>query len=356
MIYQGDYVSNTIYGASNNNRIKVDTVDGATFLSCNLLVDFSDELWEHNFEVPFFNNTAELYFENYIHSIITQKFDLLNVNTVNYEYYHYNLANIVLTVKEMHNNVVLDELEHDFFMILGKFQSMPLADLNTSGMQLLELDNSAFLTKKGVLSFCFLSNTLPEKLIIDNGITQTELNLVVSPYDTLLHVLTIPAVVFESQQSTAVTLSLKFSSNTIYPLGMFNIIDPGVDHNLIAYQNQFGTISIVELTGERKDDENRKTSIQNYTINAFNRLNETEITESYSIIINSGYVLDSIKYEMLRRLVKSYNKFLVTTGSIDRIVNNGSQRFKPYKTNYYENNENLKFKISQNDDIHYRNF
>ena len=80
MIYQGDYYSDTIYGTSNNNKIRVQTNAEANFLSCELEVLFNDEVWRHTFEIPFFNNEAEFYFENYIHSIITQKFKTPEVN------------------------------------------------------------------------------------------------------------------------------------------------------------------------------------------------------------------------------------------------------------------------------------
>ena len=72
MIYTGDYTAANIYGTSNGFKIKATTTDTDTFLSVKLTVNFNGEEWIHTFEVPFFQNKAELYIENYIHSIITQ--------------------------------------------------------------------------------------------------------------------------------------------------------------------------------------------------------------------------------------------------------------------------------------------
>lgn len=355
MIYQGDYYSNNIYGTSNNNRVKVQTNTDANFLSCELEVLFNNEEWSHTFEIPFFNNEAEFYFENYIHSIITQKFNLQDIDTGNYKFYDFDLASINMKLKEMQQNDVLSELEHNFSMILGKFDSLPIDYLNSGVKRILPIVQTNFLTEKGVLSFSFLSTNYPNKLIVNNGVTESQITLPSSTTTYKLHTVTIPIKKIASTISTALILTLKFSNGATFDLGQFNVIDEGVDHNTVFYQNNYGTIGTIELTGELKTDQQYKADVFKYVTDNKMSLNSTKIDIKKSYALNTGYLLDSNKYEMLYSLLKSFNIFLVDSG-LKKMILSSSQKLMPYKSNYYLNNETLKFKLSENDDIHYRAF
>lgn len=355
MIYQGEYFSNNIYGTSNKNKVKVQTADDATFLSCELEVLFNNSAWSHTFEIPFFNNVAELYFENYIHSIITQKFNIQDIDIDNYKFYDFDLASINMKLKEMQQNDVLSELEHDFYMILGKFDALSVDSLNSGVKRILPTKQTNFLTEEGILSFSFLCTNYPNKIIVNNGVTESQITLPSSTTNYKLHTVTIPIKKIASSISTALTLTLKFANGSSFDLGQFNVIDKGVDHNTVFFQNNYGTISIVEFNGEFKEDENYKTNVQQYSSNNSSNLNEIDISASLPFIINTGYIWDQQKYNILRALIKSYNKYLIKE-TIINIINNGTQKLMPYKSNYYLNNETLKFKLSENDDIHYRTF
>jgi len=356
MIYQGDYTDNNIYGTSKNYRISVETENNAAFLACNLQVNFNGQFWEHDFEIPFFNNTAELYFENYIHSIITQNFQLNTLDKENIQFHHFNLAEVSMTLKEMEQNNVLDEIDYSFYMSLGSFNTIAYNDIVNGNKTLLPVKNSLFQTKKGLLSFSFISKTLPNKLIIDNSLELVELDITSTSTTLLIHSIVIPVKLIEGSETNNLNIALKFQDETMIALGDFNLLNRAVDHNTIAYQNEFGTLSILEFTGYRKDHEVIKTSINNLNAISSNVLFETEIEESNSFTINTGYIIDTLKYGMIRNLIRSYNKYLLEETNI-KIVNNGNQKLKPYSSNYYENNESLKFKLAENaNDIHYRIF
>ena len=355
MIYQGYYYSDHIYGTSNNNKVKVQTTAGANFLSCELEVVFNSQEWSHTFEIPFFNNKAEFYFENYIHSIITQKFSIQNIDFDNYKFYDFDLASVSMKLKEMQQNTVLSDLEHNFYMILGKFDALSIDYLNSGVKRILPIVQTHFLTEKGLLSFSFLSTNYPNKLLINNGFFESHITLPSLSTLRKLHAITIPIKNIVSSISTALTLTLKFSNGASFDLGQFNIIDHGIDHNSLVFQNNYGTISTIELTGEFKTAQQYKSDFFNYVNDNHLFLNSTKIDVKKSYALNTGYLLDSNKYEMLYILLKSFNIFLVDSG-LKKMILSSSQKLMPYKSNYYLNNETLKFKLSKNDDIHYRIF
>ena len=351
MTYQGDYIDAHIYGTANNHKIKVSTTDDATFLSCKLTVDFNGEEWIHTFEAPFFQNTAELYFENYIHSIITQKFKLDELTVDDYKFYSFDLAVVKMELKEMDANVILSELELNFSMVLGNFAALKESFLTDGVKRLLPVAQANFLTDNGVLSFSFLATTYPSKLIV-NDVSKT-----LPTADTTtkkLHTLTIPVKKIISAASE-LKLTLNFASNGSFELGSFSVLNEGVDHNLIAYQNEFGTLSVIELTGELQTDEEYKESIFRHSNAKKVTLTPTKIEIKKMYMLNTGHMRDVSKYRMLQSVLKSFNRFISDDG-LQRIILSSAQRIKPFKSDYYLNNETLKFKLSENDDIYYRAF
>ena len=121
MIYTGDYTAANIYGTSKGFKIKATTTDTDTFLSVKLTVNFNGEEWVHTFEVPFFQNKAELYIENYIHSIITQKFEVPSFFVNDYKINSYDLATVKMELSEMKANVSVSDHVSTFYMVLGNF-------------------------------------------------------------------------------------------------------------------------------------------------------------------------------------------------------------------------------------------
>lgn len=355
MIYNGDYYNGKIYTTSSNNKIKVVTEDDANFLSCEITVVLNDLEWSHPFEIPFFNDEAELYFDNYIHSIITQMFNLQTVNLEAITNTAFPLADITLTLKEMNQNTVLSELDYNFSMLLGNLDVLDEADLDNGLVKLLPNHNPLFITDKGVLSYSYLSDTTPTQLIVDDGLEIRTINLSLPASNSYLQNLVIPVKLIDSSISKSLTLSLKFSNNTVLVLGDVSVIDKGTDHNIILYQNNNGTLSFIEMTGELKEEEQFQIDVFTNTSQNISSLNISEIKINTSYSLNTGYWLDARKYKMLSALLKSYNIYLGATNA-KKIVLSKTQNITPYQTDNYENNETLNFKLAKNDDPIYGTF
>ena len=354
MIYNGNYYNDTLYGTSNNQKVLVETTDNAIYLSCELEVIFNGEVWAHVFEIPFFNNMAEFYFENFIHSIITQKFTVDQMDKDNYKFLHFEFASIRMVLKEMIENDILDQQELSFSMTLGSYDAISLSEIEQGNQYLLPISNTSLLTKKGIVSFSFVSQNLPEILIVSDGVNESQIGLTPSETSWKLHCLTIPIKNILSEGSDELTLSLKFGQ-TIIALGKFIIIGAAIDHTMVTYQNEFGTLSIIEFIGELKQEQNYKFGEFKHRKNNRSILSTTSIEKNKLYMVNTGYILDSLKYEMLSDLLKSFNTYLWDT-DLKKMIVARSQRLKPYRSNYYLNNETIKFKLSENDDILHRIF
>ena len=355
MIYTGDYTAANIYGTSNGFKIKATTTDTDTFLSVKLTVNFNGEEWIHTFEVPFFQNKAELYIENYIHSIITQKFSVPSFFVNDYKINSYDLATVKMEVSEMKATVSVSAHVSTFYMRLGNFVTVSQSALTSGNIYLLPSNQSNYVSENGMLSFTFLSLTLPGTLTVNDGVTSSIKTLPTVTSSKKLHTLTVPVEKIKSGASDSLLLRLNFGSNSYAELGTFNIQDEGIDHNLIAYQNEFGTLSVMELTGELQTDEQYKESVFRHSNNKKVSLTPTKIEIKKMYAINTGYMRDDSKYEMLRSLLKSFNRYIFDSG-FKRIILSSAQKIKPFKSDYYLNNETLKFKLSENDDIYYRPF
>lgn len=355
MIYKGAYYNLNIYGTTNNNQIVVETEDQATFLSCTLNVTFNNFNWTHTFEIPFFNNTAQFYFENYIHSIITQKFKTPTVNYNEINIHSFDVARIDMTLIEMQNSTILEQQNYSFFMTLGNFDTLDITALAPSYTSVINTPQTQYITDKGVICFSFFASQLPLAVILNTPELQKEIPVVNTSTTHFIHTITIPVKTVYNYTSNNINLSLKFNDDVVLNINDFFILKQSIDHNNIAYQNSNGTLSILEFLGELKTENNYKTDVFDFIDNnTFSmNTNKIEIQEIYKI--NTGYITDPIKYDMLKSVLNSFNIFIMNKVLLKIILNN-SQKLMPYKSNYYLNNESLTFKLAQNDNIHYRIF
>lgn len=352
MIYTGNYNNGVIYGTLNNDKIIATTSQNANFLSCELQVVLGGTTWSHTFDIPFFENKAEFFFDNYIHSIITQKFNKPALDTTAISFSQYNLASVTMTLKEMQQNTVLDTLTRSFFITLGKISPILLSAINTGFVAVLPTKTSQYITQNGVICVSFIANALPTKLNVNNGVTNTVIDLTVTTVTNKLHTICIPVKAINSVMSTHLKLSLNFGNTYVHNLGDFNIIDDDVDHNLVAFQNLFGTLSVFEFLGELKEDWQYSAALSETTTNKNKTLNVSDIERNTTYAIKTGYWMDEARYNLLDALLKSFNIFIVSQ-ELKEIVLSSRTRITPYKSNFYENNETINFKLSSNDNSIY---
>ena len=350
MIYTGDYQNDYIYGTLKKHSIVIETEDNATYLSCDLSVLFNGTTWQHVFEIPFYNNMATCYFENYVHSLITQKFGNPDINLNEISINSFQLARVVVNIEEKNELGTINSQILQFYMTLGNFDKVSLDLLENSNKKTaLPISHTSFVSQNGAISFSFLSKTLPTKFRAQDSESTKETVLSFSATILYLHTITIPIVSFIQSNLTEYALSISFLDNTNFSLGTFHIIDNVVDHHQIAYQNQFGSISTIEFFGETIRSEEFNTRVEEFANNNSVVLRESDISESFPFSINTGYIWDSEKHTMLKMLIGSFNKFLIENGQLISISNNGLQKLTPYQTKNYLKEETLKFKLSTND-------
>ncbi|WP_299011992.1 hypothetical protein [uncultured Polaribacter sp.] len=354
MNYLGNYEENKLYGTLENNKILVATVNNANFLKVELSVVFDAFNWNHNFEIPFFNNEAELYFENYIHSIITQKLEVSEIDVTDFNFTSFDIAAITCVLKEMENNTELDTKTINFSMVLGDVNFVNFSNVVDAGKYFLPIKQSTSTTLKNLLSFSFYATLFPVKVRLEiNGVI-SEINLPSYTSSKKLHTLFIPVEKIIGTNIDSFTLSLVFSDNSVFTFGKFYVLPPEVDHSLLVYQNSYGTLTSIEFTGAKKSPISFKSKE-----NIFIRNNKTSITtnvieEKSEIYLDTGYIRDESKYDMIINLLKSFNIYELP--SLKRLITKTPQKITPLETDNFTQRETLIFKYSENDNIYYRGF
>lgn len=346
MIYTGNYSNGFLYGTLNNNKIIVTSLEEDTFLSAILSVNFNGETWTHPFEVPFFNGSAELYFENYIHSLMTQKFADLSLNTTTVSTRTFDIATVNMVMTEVRESEELDTRIMDFHLMLGKITPILFSDFAGGTKTLLPTAQANYGTPKHILSFSFLAAGLPHKLVVNS----TEIQLGLTDTPKILHSITIPIAAL-SVSTHSVTLELLFADTTTLSLGEFSIFNQGVDHNIIAFQNQFGGLSCMEFTGEFEDENAYKPNEFQRKNGSTSELTTSELSILTSYKLNTGYVFHNSQFIVMDALMKSFNMFL-KADVFKRIIPSGTQKTNPYKTRTTDKNEDFKFKLTRNDNIY----
>lgn len=347
MNYLGDYLNNYIYGTLNNHSIRVATVDDAVYLKCDLTLTLGSDTWNHTFKVPFFNDNAELNIEPYVHSFLTQKFSIGAYNPAAINVFGFNFCSVSITIEEWDNTSMLDSISRSFKMILGKFDELNSSVLSSQKIQLNAIQ-SKYHSSKGTLTFSLISPVSPEAVIVTTATGAVEETITSAAY-AYPYTLTVPLSLFINENTETFSVEVRFPDESTMNLGEFFVMDNVTDHTLVAYQNEFGTLSFLEFSGERTDSQDFNSSLQELNINNSNRLRENSFTESLPIELNTGFIYDQEKHQALRKLITSYNKFILMNDLLKYLVNDGSNKLQPYKTDTYIKNESLKFKLATND-------
>lgn len=355
MNYIGDYQNDKIYGTSGNRKIKVTTADAANFLLCEVTVEFDGAIWNHSFEVPFYNDLAEFYFESYVHSIIIQEFSESSVTMLEPSIFSFDLAKVTVVLKEMKQSEELSQQQIIFYMTLGSSDVLDYNDIESGKKYLVETINSKYITDQALLSFSVLSLDQPSNIVTTINGSESQINAPTNGQNLRMHTLFIPVGSLGSLD-TSFELSIKYADGTLFQLGNYIIVDSGPDHENVFYQNDMGTLSVIEFTGN-------KSKINEYkVVNTLNTKNQSTSSRTSNIrlnnliSLNTGFILDENKYEMILELLRSYNVFYQLDSNLKRMVVKGNPRIRPYITDENLKDETLTFKVSENDNILYRGF
>lgn len=350
MNYIGDYQDNYIYGTLNNNILKMDTGGmRVTSYSCTITVNYNSDSWNHNFNVPIYNDVAELHFEHFVHSLLTKNFQLPEVVSNEVKVHSFDMAAITVDIEEKDEATVLSTLQLNFKMVPGKVNAVAESAIDSTTKVMLPMDQTEFITKEGILCYTFISKDLPTELL--GTYNENEVSTTLNLPNTLkkLHTIVIPVTKHFDDDYDNIRIKMKFADASEFDINEINIIDNYADYHLIAYQNTHNTVSIIEMLGERKDDNQFNSTTQSQVIDYKENLREVDFSESLPVAINTGYIWDQKKYNMIRELIGSFNKNLYIDAVFHRIVNAGRQSIRPYNTNNRLQNETLKFKFAKND-------
>lgn len=349
MNYIGDYTANTIHGTLNNEKIKVTTTTENSYLLCALTVNFNSVVWTHTFEVPFFNGAAELYFANYIHSLMTQKFNNLQFLTSEITTHSFDLANVSVIITERKDGADIDQHTIAFYYMIGKFTPFLYSSISGNNVMLLQATTTKVLSRKALFGFSFLSDEQPNKVVVND----VEIDINSQPTTKLLHSIIVPINLIVAATVEEFTFKIKFPSGAEINAGSIYILENEIDHNLMFYQNEFGALSSIEFTGEITFEDAFKSDEFSISSNGNLLSVESKIDLSNIFKVNTGYIFDEDKHKMITTLLKSFNRFSYNNNQFKRVTLSGTHKLSPYQSGNPDYNEDLNFKIAENDNIYY---
>jgi|GEM_PF-6521939 len=351
----GDYQNGYLYGTLSDYKIDVRTLGTEKAIWLTLNIQYGDRTWSHTFDVPFFEGNAIMYINNYVHSVITQALVMPTVSLDSIQINSFELAQVTVAISELNYETDTIIATRSFYMMPGEITPIAKSAIDGGARVLLNAHQSEFLDERAVISYTFLSNIMPISIKATHYSGDVDKIITEDASDLLLHSISIPFKLLLAANVVNYSLRLYFTGLSFIELGLANLMDEPMEHRLFQYQNQFGTVSFVEFTGEFEEEEQFKSDVQEYIANNISQLQEVAYSESKPLEINTGYIWDINKHHQIRALIRSYQKYLVMDGLI-RIVNAGTNKIKPYTSKKRLYNETLKFKIAQNDNFSNRIF
>lgn len=310
---------NELYFTKDNNLIELSSQQIETHLALHMSTNYEGQSHVVNYVLPFFNGSATRRIGEFPHAIIGSRPMLENIHAIGLFYPYDPVAlNVTLTEEDLLSDIV--------YQIVPVNGIQFLKGRKPVDNWLTDMPNTRYLTKKGILTFSFLSNgQTAEHLIITGAVNQT---LYFSNPLKPLYTAVIPLKEFSDLQ-VGDSFEVTVNDNTI----KVNIIPEGNDHCLAFWENENGVWDVLEFTGDIIETHKPKKVIvdvikDHYYQEAKAISNTT--TEQYKI--NTGWMYTPEDVLGLSKLLSATNVYLQFTDKIVK-VNPTSSSLQVSKTN-----------------------
>lgn len=355
MIFHDSYLDDCIQGTLDQRQWEIETQNNAIHIACNITIEYNGVTYSNLFEVPFFNKRAKLSISKYAHSLIVNNFQMPEINKTNIKVQSFDLADVTYEIKEMSGTTVLSTTSGTFHMTLGRIndETLILSDIEGNNTSvLLDCAQSAFLDNESIAAFTIIAFAPPTELISNDSLLDHSKALNTGQDTKYIHTITVPMSEIITNNKNAFSLRLKFSDDSELQLCSINIIDRHIENKMMAFQNTIGGLSIVHFYGEYIKAQRFRTKSDSFTGDFNHENRETMLSNSLPYQLNTGFIWDDTKYDMLNELIDSFHKYL-EDGEMVRVINDGNQKLQRERTRTYSKSETLKFKKAKNDNTVY---
>ena len=195
-----------------------------------------------------------------------------------------------------------------------------------------DLPKTLFLTNKATICFSVLSNLTEQTSIqITGAVTKT---LDVSPFinaSKYFYTVVLPiADIANFTEGHEFTVSFYDESFTVV------IVNDGVDHSMVYWENQYGCFDSLELTGEVEITPEITRTVANFRKSEFVSENKIlDVSKPISYQINTGYLHTTECVETIQKMLYSKNIYLQTQNIIVPVIptNRSIPTFKTLREN-----------------------
>jgi hypothetical protein len=286
-----------------------------TFMQLNYTTNYNSVLFNYTVELPFFKGLAERNIGLIPKKIIGDQFLIGLAETAVFQPYFPLLLNIELHEKELFTEAIVATSSVNGLKFIKGYK--PTTNL------LSEISRTIFLTTKATLCFSVLSeNASSGNIEITGTITKT-INVTDSvSADKDFYTVVIPIAsmgnFWEGHE-----LNITFLGETITVV----IIDEGVDHTMVFWENENGCFDALELTGEVAIDAGikRKTATFRGDSKHTTKNKVLEILKPRSYKVNTGIVRTKESLEMIYNMLSSKNLYLQTQGITVAVIPSTSE-------------------------------
>lgn len=320
---------NTLYFADDENYIEVSSLRENTYLSLDLNSNFEGNVYVGNYAIPFNRASGKRRIGAFPKKIISHRALPSNLNVPGL-YIPYLTALINITVKE--EEITSDQISQ----VVNANNIQFLKGTTPPSVWLSDMPTHRYLTKKGLLSFGFLSNGLIPSSIEVSGDASATFGFS-NPLNEF-YACHLPMEVIEGLTvGNDLTILVGTHTQTV------TIVDEGEDHCIILWENQWGIYDSFECTGEIQDTNNYTNASEDFVISHLKKETKVLAAETNAAIkINTGWIYSPEEIVGLSKMLKALNVYILR-GDTAIKVKPTTKSLQLYQTNDTEPAFNLTF-------------
>ena len=322
------FEEDTLYFTDDDNIIRLASSDSNTNLSVQIDINYRQDLHRFKYAIPFFKGESKTFIGDETRKVIGKlsNTDLQSQEAKVYVPYVPALLNFQLSENLLYTDtIVRGTMLSNIRFIKG---------VTPANSKLTKLPEKVYLTRKGVISYHFLSDVIPENIVVSGAIDQ---QLPVSVERNELYSVLLPLQQMNLSVGDTINIDVAGISTQV------QIKPEGIDHCILYWENIWGCWDSFECTGEITITDKYKYTKEQYRINR--RIEEEKILEidtTKRFNIDTGWIYSNAEVDYLASLFQSNNVYMSYKGELIKL-NNKTGSFVASQTRRFKKSFKLTF-------------
>lgn len=291
-----------------------------TFMELNYTANYNSVLFNYTVKLPFFKGVAKRDVGIIPHKILGNQNIIGLAEFSVFQPYFPITVNIETHEKELFTEAIVASASVNGLKFIKGYA--PNNNL------LSEISRTVFLTKKATLCFSVLSGNVTTAAINVTGTITKSIDVTqFLNADNDFYTVVLP-IAYLADFREGHEINIEFLGETITVV----IVDEGIDHSMVYWENNNGCFDSLELKGEVSITPEMKRTTGNFRVNRNTSINKTlQVTKPKGYTINTGIVYTEDELVMIENMLYSKNIYLQTQGFITQVIPS-TTRIPGYKT------------------------